>query len=126
MPGDIKEIGEVTLIDAQAQHEQYVQAFRSLQDINANILAAVRYDGCEILGVDANARTAQYPRLRVALLIFAAKTAGDVTLSIGSKDYAFTVPAQPVSIPFPLVIERGTDILYTATDGRIYIVARTE
>lgn len=126
MPGVTKEIGEVELIDAKAQHDEVMEGFKSQSALLSSILATVRFDGYEIVTVEANARVSQYPRMRVALLIFAAKTAGDVTLSIGSKDYTFTVPAQPVSIPFPIVIERGADILFTSSDGRIFIVARTE
>lgn len=94
------------------------------------LISWLRMENCEIVRLDAGAAPApqsQHVRFRVRYVIVSAITAGTMTLTVGTASYPFEGQARGNdAIPFPLVIERGSDMSCVGTDGRIFLVGDVE
>ena len=94
------------------------------------LLNAILANGTEIIRLDVGAAPipqSQHVRYRVTQIIFNALTAQTMTLTIGTSQYPIDVAARgTVSIVFPLVIERGSDMSCIGIDGRVYMIGLPE
>lgn len=102
--------------------------FASMRDAIEAIAENTKQVGQQIIRLDAAATptpVAQHAKLRVQSIIIARATAGAAVVVIGTAQYPFTVAAAPVVLPFPLVIERGTDMSATG-DGQVYLIGEPE
>lgn len=127
MAGDTKELG-TELIGDDADPLAMVTA--ATEAAGKSVVGALRQVGAEIIRLDVGAAPAplsQYPKLRVQTVIVNLVTAAQVTLTIGTAQYPFDGAARAITpIPFPLVIERGTNMQAVGTDGRIYLIGIPE
>jgi hypothetical protein len=100
------------------------------RDAGKGILAALLGVENEIVRLDASAAPvaqSQHIRLRVLTVIVNPVTAGTLTLVIGTAQYPFDGAARALQpFPFPLVIERGSDMSCVGADGRIYLIGAPE
>lgn len=129
-------IGYVETYDAGEMHREVLAALGALSAGDAAILKALMYYEATIIRVDGGGVTPNpvnagqvglsHYRGRLRAICFSRATAGDTDLIFGSNRYTFTLPASPVVVsPFPLVIERGTDLSATG-DGRHYLICTVE
>jgi hypothetical protein len=118
--------GPVHFADAGEMQRETMDAIRATNAALARIIGVLSGHGFEIVTLNAGAVAAsQRIRFRVQYLVISRATAGDAVLTIGTGAYTFTVAAVPVRVDFPLVIERGVDMLFTG-DGRMYLVGIPE
>jgi hypothetical protein len=115
--------GSVTLIDADAQH-------REVRELLAELVRQAGMIGLETMRLDAAAAPvpqSQHVRFRVYRVIVNPVTAGTLTLTIGTATYPFDGSARSLQdVPFPIVIERGSDISCVGADGRIFLIGKPE
>lgn len=79
--------------------------------------------------VVASNSVTQYPRFRCRHVILSTDTATTITINVGTAQYPFEADIGIVSFPFPLVIERGTSVSFTAqggADANVYLIGPTE
>lgn len=118
--------GPVHFADAGEMQRETMDAIRATNGALARIIGILSGHGYEIITLNAGAVAAsQRIRFRVQYIIISRATAGDAVLTIGTGTYTFTVAAVPSTVDFPLVIERGVDMLMTG-DGRMYLVGIPE
>jgi hypothetical protein len=105
---------------------EYIRQFKAqnklLQQIY-DVLAGRERPALAIQELQAGTRTVVATRFTIQYLIVtnSAGAAGNVLLTLGTRVYTFPIPAgSTISIPLPLVIEKGTDVL--ATNGQIFLV----
>lgn len=128
MAGDEKNIGTV------AVEEDGIDPLKPLTDATKeatkNLLAFLAFENAEIIKLDAAASPviqSQHIRFRLRGVIVNPITAGVLTLTIGTATYPFDGAARALTfLPFPLLIERGTDMSCVGTDGRIYLIGDPE
>jgi hypothetical protein len=90
--------------------------FPSIADKLSELVNAVRMVDWEIIGpistaaATASGLTSQYPKLRVQTVIISTDIATIATLVVGTIRYPFAVVAGINRFPFPLLIERGTNV----------------
>lgn len=97
----------------------------------AQVEDAIRNVGSEIIRLDAQVAPStfqsQHLKLRVRAVVINVLTAGVCSLNVATVSYPFSLPANGiVQLIFPLVIERGMDLSFTAADGRIYLIGDPE
>lgn len=123
-------VGDIPLGSADAQHREILDALNSNAAATAAILSELGMDGFQIIRLDAGAAPvplSQHIRMRVLYVIVNPVTAGTLTLTLGTGTYPFDGAARSLTyIPFPIVIERGTDMSCVGTDGRIYLIGQPE
>lgn len=117
--------GPVEFIDGAAQHRETLDAIRKQSGALARIISILSSAGMEIVTLQPAAVASQRIRFRVQYIIISRATAGAAVLGIGSGTFNFTSDATPRRVDFPLVIERGVDMLYTG-DGVMYLVGWPE
>lgn len=117
--------GPVRFIDGDEQHRETLDAIRAQSVGLARIVSILSSAGMEIVTLTPAQVASQRIRFRVQYIIIARATAGAAILGIGSGTYNFTAAAVPARVDFPLVIERGVDMLYTG-DGFMYLVGWPE
>lgn len=109
--------------------------FPGIQQTLDAILAEESGDGLEIVGPfsiaagTASNRISQYPRIRVRALVLSTDIAATITLILGTRRYPFVMPPSVAVIPFPFVIERGSDMSVEASVAvtlAAYIIGRPE
>lgn len=128
MAGDTKEIDGAELIGDDSDPLAMVTA--ATKAAATSVAGALRLDGAAIIRLDAAAAPipqSQYPKLRVRYLILNAN-AIDISLQIGTVLYPFTFVSGTgiETVPFPLVIERGTNMAAVGANGRIYVIGDPE
>lgn len=129
MAGDTKEIGgtELEAVDAT---DPLAGVIAATQKAATDSVATMRMVGAEIIRLDAAAAPvplSQYPKLRVQFVVLNVITAGAISLQVGTVLYPFNLAANAaIIVPFPLLIERGTNMAAVAADGRIYLVGYPE
>lgn len=127
-PEDVRDpVGEVThFASAGDMHAESIAAIARSNAALARLVLILTGAGLQIVTLQPGAVAAsQHIRFRLQYIIVSRATAGDAVLTLGTVGYTFTVGAVPATIDFPLVIERGTDMLYTG-DGRMYLVGWPE
>jgi hypothetical protein len=124
-------IGEIETLDAAEMHAEILAhldagaraGLEFARKVNATIIRLEAGAG----SVNAGFVGASHLRLRVRSIVFVAITGGVGTLNIGEASYPFAFGANSTNaVELPLVIERGVNLSYTATDGRAYVVADPE
>ncbi len=128
MAGDEKNVGSgVDLDDGQDPLAPLTTALKAGDRAALDYAAMVN---TQIIRLDAAAAPltlSQHPKLRLRGVIVNPVTAGVLTLTLGTATYPFASPANGLTyIPFPLVIERGTDMSCVGADGRIYLIGDPE
>lgn len=132
MAGDVKtpESGE------QVAAPDYQNPFPSIQRTLEAILDALRgsapgevpsiFDILAAGGITFGQH--QWQRIRVSLLVVSASAAGTATVRIGSFTRTWQVGVGTTTLPFPYVIERGTDVVLggSAADITGYLIATPE
>jgi hypothetical protein len=124
------DVGDIELVDGALMHREYLDALSTVSRDTRALLAALTYIGTEIVivtgGAAVNANGTQWERLRVRHLIVTSITAGLRVFTIGTRSFSFPLAANTTLVlPFPLVIERGSDLSYSG-DGTCYIVGDPE
>jgi hypothetical protein len=127
MAGDEKNVGGVAIDDGQDPLGPLTAAIKEGDKALLRWLAMV---GSEIIRLDAAATPtiqSQHIRFRLRGVIVNPVTAGTLTLQIGTATYPFDGAARSLQfIPFPLLIERGSDMSCAGADGRIYLIGDPE
>ena len=127
MAGDTKDTGSVAVDDGGDPLKPLTDTTRSGL---ASLLAFLAMENAEIIRLEAAAAPvvqSQHVRLRVRGIIVNPITAGALTLTIGTAQYPFDGGAREIEwVPFPLVIERGSDMSCVGADGRIYLIGDPE
>lgn len=127
MAGDEKNVGSVAVEDGIDPLAPLTAALKTSSKAALEYAAMV---GTEIIRLDAAAAPvtlSQHPRLRLRGIIVNPVTAGVLTLTLGTATYPFASPANGLTfVPFPLVIERGTDMSCVGADGRLYLLGDPE
>jgi hypothetical protein len=134
MAGDTNEIGNETPLASGVETDPLKPLTDATSKGSAAIVAWMRMENCELIRVDANAAPSIFPqvqsqhvRFRVRAIIVNAITAGTLTLQVGTAQYPFEATARGLDvIPFPLVIERGSDVSCVGADGRIWLIGDPE
>lgn len=123
-------VGDIILGDADSQHKELVALLSNAAEQTDAILDELGMVGFQIIRLDAGAAPvplSQHVRMRVRKVIVNPVTAGTLTLTIGTGTFPFDGAARGlIAVPFPLVIERGSDMSCVGTDGRIYLVGSVE
>lgn len=124
------DVGSVELLDAGVMHREYLSALEKMDTNTRAIVDTGRLVGSEIVTLTGGGAVGsigtQHEKLRVRYLILSSVTAAVRTLTIGTRTFSFPLAANaPVVLPFPLVIERGSDLTFSG-DGFCYIVADPE
>ena len=124
-------IGEVThFVGAGEMHEQTIAALSKSNDALVRLILQEMMAGWQIIRLDAGANPvpqSQHVRFRVQRIIVNPVTAGVLTLTLGTVTYPFDGAARALTdVPFPLVIERATDMSCVGADGRMYLLGIPE
>lgn len=129
MAGDTKETSGAELAPIDAT-DPLAGVIAATQRAGTDSVESMRMVGAEIIRLDAAAAPvplSQYPKLRVQYVVLNVITAGAISLQIGTVLYPFNLAANGVQVvPFPLLIERGTNMSAVSADGRIYLVGFPE
>lgn len=127
MAGDEKNVGTQAIDDGFDPLEPLTDATK---EGARNIVQYLAMVGSEIIRLDAAAAPvpqSQHIRFRVRGVIVNPVTAGTLTLQVGTAQYPFDGAARFLAfVPFPLVIERGSDMSCAGADGRIYLIGDPE
>jgi hypothetical protein len=120
--------GTVKTVD---QHEEvpavdYSDPFPGIQSTLDLILQALIGRPSDAEGVfDITAQglqtfgTHQWQRLQVSAIVASASAAGTLTLTVGSFLRTINIGAGVTVIPFPITIERGTDVILGGTAAAV-------
>jgi hypothetical protein len=124
------DVDTVELLDAGIAHRQYLAALEKAPAAIRVLNDVISLVGAEIItltgGAAVNASGVQWEKLRVRYLILSSVTLATRVLTIGTRTFSFDLPASlPVVVPFPLVIERGSDLSFSG-DGRCYMIGDPE
>jgi hypothetical protein len=111
-------------------HAESIKAVAATNAALARLVLQQMMAGWEIVRLDAGAAPvpqSQHIKFRVQYVIVNPVTAGTLTLTLGTVGYPFDGQARGLQVvPFPLVIERATDMTCVGADGRIYLVGIPE
>lgn len=109
--------------------------FPSIADKLSELVDAARMVDWEIIGpistaaAAASGLTSQYPKLRVQSVIMSTDTAVVATLVVGTIRYPFALAIGINRFPFPLLIERGTNVSVeysAAATAHVYLLGPVE
>lgn len=123
--------GEVThFAGAGDMHAETIEAIAKGNAAIARLILQQMMAGWQIIRLDAGANPipqSQHVRFRVQRVIVNPITAGTLTLTLGTVTYPFEGAARlGYDVPFPLVIERATDMSCVGVDGRLWLLGIPE
>lgn len=125
MAGDIKE----TTADETAP-PVVNDPFPDIKATLDAIAAAIRGDGLGIYEFNAAGNMlagASWQKLRLRYFVFSTTAPATVTLTVGTIARTFSLPAADTRVvPFPLVIERGTNVSVSGSIQSAYLIAEPE
>lgn len=128
MAGDEKNVQTAPVDTGIDPLEPLTKAVKQGVDSITDWLAAVNSEIVRLQGgvaTAANLAASRHEKLRVRGIVFSRATAGVTNLTVGTVVYPFTLAAQPVFVPFPLLIERATDLSIDG-DGNAYLICDVE
>lgn len=123
--------GEVShFVGAGEMHAETINEIAKGNAALARLILQQMMAGWQIIRLDAGAAPvaqSQHVKFRVQRIIVNAITAGTLTLTLGTVTYPFEGSARGMTdFPFPLVIERATDMTCVGVDGRIWLLGIPE
>lgn len=126
----VREVGDITLVGADAPHRELLTALGDTREIMARVLAQMEQQQQEIITLTGGANVeafSQYPRLRVqSITIVNAGAAALVTVTVGTARYIFAAGIGTQTFDFPLVIERGMNVSCDLVGSIVYLVGNVE